>query len=98
MAVCPTNFAGDKVETAISIAFSCKLFTEDMQILEMREEEFQAAITNAARDARANTAGAAKANAAQAAKTNAANAAKTTAAVIQVRCCWCLSVAAAACG
>jgi magnesium-transporting ATPase (P-type) len=35
--------AGDKVETAISIAYSCRLFTEDMGILEMREEEFRLA-------------------------------------------------------
>jgi magnesium-transporting ATPase (P-type) len=27
---------GDKVETAISIALSCRLFTEDMAIIEVR--------------------------------------------------------------
>lgn len=32
--------AGDKVETAISIAYSCRLFTDDMGIIEMREQEF----------------------------------------------------------
>lgn len=32
--------AGDKVETAISIAFSCHLFTPDMGIVELRESDF----------------------------------------------------------
>lgn len=31
--------AGDKVETAISIAYSCQLFAEQMQIVEVREQE-----------------------------------------------------------
>lgn len=31
---------GDKVETAISIAYSCKLFTEDMAVIELREADF----------------------------------------------------------
>lgn len=31
--------AGDKVETAISIAYSCQLFTDGMQIVEVREHE-----------------------------------------------------------
>jgi magnesium-transporting ATPase (P-type) len=30
---------GDKVETAISIAYSCRLFTEDMGLVEFREHE-----------------------------------------------------------
>ncbi len=33
--------SGDKVETAISIAFSCHLFTPDMGILEFRESDFE---------------------------------------------------------
>lgn len=28
---------GDKVETAISIAYSCRLFNEDMAVVELRE-------------------------------------------------------------
>jgi magnesium-transporting ATPase (P-type) len=31
--------AGDKVETAISIAYSCQLFADQMQIVEVREQE-----------------------------------------------------------
>jgi magnesium-transporting ATPase (P-type) len=34
---------GDKVETAISIAYSCRLFTEDMGLVEFREHEIAAA-------------------------------------------------------
>jgi predicted Fe-Mo cluster-binding NifX family protein len=34
---------GDKVETAISIAYSCRLFTEDMGLVEFREAEIAAA-------------------------------------------------------
>ncbi|KAG2485813.1 hypothetical protein HYH03_015523 [Edaphochlamys debaryana] len=34
---------GDKVETAISIALSCKLFTEEMALVEVRERDFEAA-------------------------------------------------------
>jgi magnesium-transporting ATPase (P-type) len=35
---------GDKVETAISIACSCRLFTEDMGLVEFREAELAEAI------------------------------------------------------
>ncbi|KAF8063036.1 ATP8B4 [Scenedesmus sp. PABB004] len=31
---------GDKVETAISIAYSCRLFTDDMALVEFREADF----------------------------------------------------------
>ena len=31
---------GDKVETAISIAYSCNLFNNDMEVLEFREADF----------------------------------------------------------
>ncbi|PNW71492.1 hypothetical protein CHLRE_16g656500v5 [Chlamydomonas reinhardtii] len=34
---------GDKVETAISIALSCKLFTEEMALVELRERDFEGA-------------------------------------------------------
>lgn len=36
---------GDKVETAISIAFSCKLFTDDMGVVEFRESDCQNAVS-----------------------------------------------------
>ncbi|KAG2451812.1 hypothetical protein HYH02_003588 [Chlamydomonas schloesseri] len=32
---------GDKVETAISIALSCRLFTEEMALVEVRERDFE---------------------------------------------------------
>uniref|UniRef100_A0A383WKY7 Phospholipid-transporting ATPase n=1 Tax=Tetradesmus obliquus TaxID=3088 RepID=A0A383WKY7_TETOB len=35
---------GDKVETAISIAYSCRLFTEDMGLVEFREAELAGAV------------------------------------------------------
>lgn len=38
--LCMCLFPGDKVETAISIAFSCHLFTPDMGILEFRESDY----------------------------------------------------------
>jgi phospholipid-transporting ATPase len=31
---------GDKVETAISIAYSCNLFNNDMEVMEFREADF----------------------------------------------------------
>ncbi|KXZ52548.1 hypothetical protein GPECTOR_9g592 [Gonium pectorale] len=34
---------GDKVETAISIALSCRLFTEEMALVELRERDFEGA-------------------------------------------------------
>lgn len=40
--------AGDKVETAISIAYSCRLFTDDMGIIELREQEFHVGDSEAA--------------------------------------------------
>lgn len=40
---------GDKVETAISIAYSCRLFTEDMGVLELREGQVGAAGSKASR-------------------------------------------------
>jgi len=36
---------GDKVETAISIAFSCRLFVDGMGLVEFREPDFQKADT-----------------------------------------------------
>ena len=36
------------METAISIAYSCHLFTDDMGIIEMREDEFTASQDDAA--------------------------------------------------
>ncbi|KAJ9515335.1 hypothetical protein QJQ45_006610 [Haematococcus lacustris] len=36
---------GDKVETAISIALSCRLFTEEMALVELRERDFDQALT-----------------------------------------------------
>lgn len=38
---------GDKVETAISIALSCRLFCEDMALVELRERDFISAAVNA---------------------------------------------------
>ncbi len=38
---------GDKVETAISIAFSCRLFTEGMAIVELRDRDFERALAAA---------------------------------------------------
>lgn len=34
---------GDKVETAISIALACRLFTENMELVELRERDFESA-------------------------------------------------------
>ncbi len=38
---------GDKVETAISIAFSCRLFSEGMAIVELRDRDFERALAAA---------------------------------------------------
>ncbi len=38
---------GDKVETAISIAFSCRLFSDTMAIVELRDRDFERALTAA---------------------------------------------------
>ncbi len=42
---------GDKVETAISISYSCRLFTDEMAIIELREHEFEGAAGVAAAEA-----------------------------------------------
>lgn len=36
---------GDKVETAINIALSCRLFTSDMSIVELRDRDLEGAVT-----------------------------------------------------
>lgn len=42
---------GDKVETATSIAYSCRLFTEGMSIVEMRDASFEGATDTAMQEA-----------------------------------------------
>ncbi|KAI8470537.1 MAG: ATPase, phospholipid transporter [Monoraphidium minutum] len=43
---------GDKLETAISIAYSCRLFTEDMGVVELREAELGPPPVNASKASR----------------------------------------------
>ena len=39
---------GDKLETAINIALACRLFTQSMSLVEMRDRDFQNVVGTAA--------------------------------------------------
>jgi magnesium-transporting ATPase (P-type) len=45
---CFAVYPGDKVETAISIAYSCHLFSGDMRMVELREAYLPADLDDAA--------------------------------------------------
>jgi len=40
--------AGDKIGTAISIAYSCRLFSQHMPLVILKEQDFEAAVNVAA--------------------------------------------------